>query len=223
MTDIHHPYYIAENGFGKNTMRTLKTIKMSSFQYYDELLMRNWFTSDGDITDLLMQADDATYEKIYNSRDKYSERVRFLIEPADSTRNVKTNFKMRDLTEKDMERLVEEQKQKNEKHFEAEWEKYKETLERPEDSVDHDADEAWRYLDILKNALETHLKTRGIKYVPPSMRSSGLVMDPKQKQLEEKIAEIENEFKKRMEAVEQEDKIWLEFKKNEFRKKMYQL
>jgi hypothetical protein len=196
---------------------------MSAFQYYDDLLMRNWFTSDGDIIDLLMQADDATYEKIYNSRDKYSERVQFLIEPADSTRNVKSNFKLRELTEKDMASLVEEQKLKNEKHFEAEWEKYKKTLERPDDSVDADADEAWRYLDIVKNALESHLKTKQIKYVPPSMRSKGTIVDPKQKQLEEKIEELENEFKKRMEAVEQEDRIWFEFKKNEFRQKMYQL
>lgn len=196
---------------------------MSAFQYYDDLLMRNWFTSDGDIIDLLMQADDATYEKIYNSRDKYPERVQFLIEPADSTRNVKSNFKLRELTEKDMATLVEEQKLKNEKHFEAEWQKYKQTLERPDDSVDADADEAWRYLDIVKNALESHLKTKQIKYVPPSMRSKGTIVDPKQKQLEEKIEELENEFKKRMEAVEQEDTIWFEFKKNEFRQKMYQL
>jgi hypothetical protein len=196
---------------------------MSAFQHYDELLTRNWFTSDEDIIDLLVQADDATYEKIYNSRDKYPERVQFQIEPAGYGRALKSTFKLRELTEKDMAGLVEEMNIKNEQHFEAEWNKYKKTLERPEDSVDHDADEAWRLLDILKQALESHLKTRGIKYVPPSMRGKGTVVDPKQKQLEEKIEELENEFKKRMVAVEQEDTIWFEFKKNEFRQKMYQL
>lgn len=196
---------------------------MSAFEHYDKLLMRNWFASDGDIIDLLMQADDDTYEEIYNSRHKYPDRVRYHIEPTDYSRSKKVNLKLNNLTDKDMERLVEEQKQKNEKHFEAEWEKHKATLERPEDSVDHDADEAWRLLDILKQALESHLKTRGIKYVPPSMRTKGSVVDPKQKQLEEKIEELENEFKKRMEAVEKEDTFWFELKKNEFRQKMCQL
>ena len=185
--------------------------------------MRNWFASDGDIIDLLMQADDDTYEEIYNSRHKYPDRVLYQIEPRDYTRSKKVSFKLNDLTDKDMDRIREELREKNEKHFEAEWEKHKKTLERPEDSVDHDADEVWRMLDILKHALDSHLKSRGIKYVPPSMRSKGTVVDFKQKQLEEKIAELENEFKKRMEAVEKEDTIWFEHKKNEFRQKMYQL
>lgn len=196
---------------------------MSSFKHYDELLMRNWFTDDDEILDVLDQVDNETYNEIYNSRHKYPDRVRYHIEPADYSKSKKVTFKLNDLSDKDLEKLVEEQKQKNEKHFEAEWEKYKATLERPEDSVDHDADEAWRLLDIMKQALESHLKTRGIKYIPPSMRSKGLSVDPKQKQLEEKIEELENEFKKRMEAVEKEDSFWFELKKNEFRKEMYQL
>ena len=196
---------------------------MSAFEYYDKLLMRDWFTDDRELEDLLDDLTEEVYQQIYNCRDKYPDRVRYYINPTEYARNEKVTFKLDELTEKDMARIVEEQKLNNEKHFEAEWEKHKATLERPEDSVDHDADEAWRMLDILKQALESHLKTRGIKYVPPSMRGKGTVVDPKQKQLEEKIAELENEFKKRMEAVEQEDTLWFEIKKNEFRQKMYQL
>lgn len=196
---------------------------MSSFKYYDEILSRDWFTSDDDIVELLEQIDDLTFREIYSSRDKYSDRVRYHIDPSEYCRNEKTTFKVIDLTDKDLEGIREDLREKNEKHFEAEWAKHKETLERPEDSVDHDADEVWRLMDAIKNALESHLKSRGIKYVPPSMRATGTVLDPKQKQLEEKIAELENEFKKRMEDVDREDTIWFEVKKNEFRQKMYQL
>ena len=157
------------------------------------------------------------------SRHKYSERVRYYIDPTDYYRTDKVTVKLSDFTDNDMARVREEIREKNEKHFEAEWERYKKTLVRPEDSVDHDADEVWQHLDILKHALDSHLKSKQIKYVPPSMRGKDAVVDAKQKQLEEKIAELENEFKKRMAAVEREDTIWLEYKKDEFRQKMYQL
>lgn len=196
---------------------------MSAFKYYDDILKRDWFTEDNEIVDLLDQADNETYDAIYNSRHTYPDRVRYHIEPADYSRADKVAVKVVELTDKDMDRIREELREKNEKHFEAEWEKYKATLERPEDSVDHDADEVWRLLDIMKHALESHLKTKQIKYVPPSMRGKDTVVDIKQKLMEQKIAELENEFKKRMAAVEQEDTIWFEHKKNEFRQKMYQL
>lgn len=196
---------------------------MSAFQHYDTILSRDWFANEDDIVELLEQMDYLTFQEVYLSRHKYSDRVRYHIDPSDYCRSEKAALKVVDLTDKDMERIREELREKNEKHFEAEWERYKKTLERPEDSVDHDADEVWQSLDILKHALESHLKSKQIKYVPPSMRGKNTVVDNKQKQLEEKIAELENEFKKRMEAVEREDTVWFEFKKNEFRQKMYQL
>ena len=196
---------------------------MSNFPYYDKLLMRDWFTDDTEILELLNLADNDTYDEIYNSRHKYSDRVRFQIEPADFSRTKKVTFKLNDLTDKELDNIQEEARKNSEKEFEAEWEKYKETLERPEDEVDQEADEAWRLLESLKYSLESHLKTKQIKYVPPSMRGKDTVVDFKQQQLEEKIGELENEFKKRMEAVDREDTIWFEFKKNEFRQAMRKL
>jgi hypothetical protein len=197
---------------------------MASNMNTHNLLLRDWFANEQEVIDLLDETPDDEMDIIYENRNLYSDRIRYIIEPNDFTKQPTKKMKIGYLSDSDM-KIVHLQRLQNAKdEFERMWNLHNENIgERPYGTVDEEFDDAWDSLEFAKTKLTNYLSKNKTGYVPPSMRGAKKV-DPVMKKLEDDIQTAENEFNARKARVEFEDKVWLESKKNEFRnKQMYQL
>ena len=114
--------------------------------------MRNWFTTDDDILDVLDCAE--SWGHVYDNRFKYPLNVRELIEPYDYKNSLKTiNLKVKELTNKEWDAIDRAIQLKNEKEFEDDWAQYSETIsDRTMGSVDTLLDDAWDNFCAAKDA-----------------------------------------------------------------------
>lgn len=186
----------------------------------DSLLTRDWFIDEEGIQEVLECADQDAWDWVYANRNKYSTRIRMLIEPDDYRFPVdKLKIRVVELTDSMMEKIESERKKKVEEIFEKDWVEHSKSIrDRGFEDVDSDLDDAWdnfcRAKDLLTKYLE---KPTSKKYVAPSSRGKETV-DPKQAALEDDIRKMENEYDLAQKAVDEADSSYWEIKKNEYRK-----
>jgi hypothetical protein len=185
-------------------------------QTMDNLLIRNWFTTDDDILDVLDCAE--SWGHVYDNRFKYPLNVREIIEPYDYKNSLKTiNLKVKELTNKEWDAIDRAIQLKNENEFEDDWAQYSETIsDRTMGSVDTLLDDAWDNFCAAKDKLTKYLESKNKKYVAPSARTTKV--DPKQQEIEDHIRAMENEYDEAQKAVESVESIYWENKKNDYRK-----
>jgi len=185
-------------------------------QTMDNLLMRNWFTTDDDILDVLDCAE--SWSHVYDNRFNYPLNVRELIEPYDYKNSLKTiNLKVKELTNKEWDAIDRAIQMKTEKEFEDAWNQYSETIsDRTMGSVDTLLGDAWDSFCAAKDNLTKYLESKNKKYVAPSARTTKV--DPKQQEIEDHIRAMENEYDEAQKAVETVESIYWENKKNDYRK-----
>ena len=178
--------------------------------------MRNWFTTDDDILDVLDCAE--SWSHVYDNRFKYPMNVRELIEPYDYKNSLKMiNLNVKDLTNKEWDAIDRAIQLKTEKEFEDAWNQYSETIsDRTMSSVDTLLDDAWDNFCAAKDKLTKYLESKNRKYVAPSARTTKV--DPKQQEIEDHIRAMENEYDAAQKAVESVESIYWENKKNDYRK-----
>jgi hypothetical protein len=185
-------------------------------QMMDNLLMRNWFTNDNDILDVLDCAESWDY--VYANRFKYPMNIRELIEPCEYKNSIKNiNLTVKELTDKEWDAIDRKIRARNEKEFEDDWNQYSETIsDRTLDSVDTMLDDAWDSFCAAKDKLTKYLESKNKKYIPPTSRTGKV--DPKQQEIEDYIRLMENGYDEAQKAVETVESIYWENKKNAYRK-----
>lgn len=185
----------------------------------DELLTRDWFIDDHHIYNILDCADEEAWDFIYTNRNKYSKRIREIIEPNDYRIPIeKLRIKIRDLSDKDWEAVIRERKRQLDSQFENHWLEYSECLsERPLGEADSLLDDAWERVSKAKDKLTKYNASHPNTYMAPSMRGKQTV-NSKQKLIEDEIRCMENEYEKAQKAVDASNSEYWETKKNEYRK-----
>lgn len=179
----------------------------------NSLLLADRFLHDEDIQHLLDYADQEAWDYVYANRNKYSHRIRRLIEPRDF---YPSNFKMklRDMTDKDMEDIKNQRDAQKIAEMEKRWESIKDNIsERPVDELDDELDDAWEALSAAKDRMTEYLARKKKTYVPPSARR---VVDEEQQEIEEEIAECQKEFNAIEKRIEKADSEYLSKKKDEY-------
>ena len=184
----------------------------------DDLLTRDWFIEDEDIEYVLDSASPEAWTWVYNNRAKYSTRIRLQIEPNDyRVPPEKLRVKVVDLTDKMWDKLKSDRYKKLDAEVEKDWVKHSGSLpDRPYKSLDTDLDDAWAKFSMAKENLTRYLE-KPTKYVSPSSRGSNLVSF-KQKELEDKIRESENEYLATQKLVDTEDELYWSKQKDEYLK-----
>lgn len=184
----------------------------------DALLTRNWFMDDQHLYDVIDYADEDAWDFIYKNRNKYATKIREYIEPNDYRIPVeKLRIKIRDLTDKEWDKINREKETKLETQFEKDWITYSENIsDRPMGYLDQDLDDAWERFGHAKEKLTKYLASRTKTYLAPSLRGKEIV-DPKQKEIEDHIREMENEYDALQKEIEEADSAYWEAKKNEYR------
>ena len=196
----------------------------TGYDWYDRktmdiLLTRDWFVDEEGIQEVLECADQDAWDWVYANRNKYSTRIRMMIEPDDYRFPVdKLKIRVVELTDSMMEKIESERKKKVDQAFEKDWIEHSKSLQdRGFGDVDSDLDDAWdnfcRAKDLLTKYLE---KPNAKKYVAPSSRGKDSV-DAKQAALEDDIRKMENEYDLAQKAVDDKDSSYWEIKKNEYR------
>jgi hypothetical protein len=183
------------------------------WQYFDikttdSLLSRNWFYHTQDIVDVLNSADEDAWAYIYKHRSKYSPNIRQLIEPNDY--RIHSNLRVVELTDIMMFRMEKERKDQ----CMADWiQEIKNISPRPHDETDRQLRQAHRACEDAKKSLSDYLEKQTKKYKSPMAK---LLVDPKQKALEESIVTLKNEFEKANDIVISENMKYLEEKRRDF-------
>lgn len=174
----------------------------------DFLLHRNWFYHNQDIVDVLNSADEDAWAYIYKNRSKYSLRIRQIIEPNDY--KIHSTKPVVELTDRMIFMMEKERKDK----CMDDWiQELKNVPPRPHDDIDtqlEQADHAFEHAnDLLANYLEKQTK----KYKSPLGR---LLVDPKQKALEDTLAKVKNERDNVKDRVVNATISYLETKRRDF-------
>ena len=183
----------------------------------DALLSRDWFDETSDILEVLDSTDKDAFEYVYCNRDKYSTRIRKLIEPKDFRVPLsKFNIGVVDLSDSRFEQLRIEKSKKRELLFEEDWNEHSKSIQdRSFGDVDSVLDDAWDKFNRSKDMLTKYIEKPNVKkYVAPSSR---VTIDPKQKELEDNVRMLENEYDLAQKAVDETDTIYWNNKKNEYR------
>lgn len=215
MTYVHHPYIINENGFTQ--YNNVDVDKMANNRI-NSLLNRNWFVDENSIVDLLNQATIAEYDTIRSDALSFPDNVRYIIAPEEYNCFPSCKLKCSDMSDSEMNGLTRKQEIRTEAEFEADWKQYSKDIgERSFETIDGDMDDAWDRLQAQKNKLSDHLKKHNLRYIPPSMRANNPV-DPIQAAIETAIRTHENEYNAIKLLVESADSIWIDNKKNDYRK-----
>ena len=183
------------------------------WQYFDtkttdSLLSRNWFYHTQDIIDVLNSADEDAWAYIYKNRSKYPPNIRQLIEPNDyKIHSIKPVVELTDIMIFRMEKERKDQCM-------ADWiQEIKNISPRPQDEIDRQLRQAHRACEDAKKNLSDYLEKQTKKYKSPMAK---LLVDPKQKLLEESIVTLKNEFEKANDIVVSENMKYLEEKRRDF-------
>jgi len=186
----------------------------------DILLSRDWFDEPSDIIEVLDATDNNAFEYVYCNRDKYSTRIRKLIEPKDYKVPLnKLKIHVVELTDFMIEKLESDRKKKTDAAFEKDWIEHSKSIQdRSFDDVDADLDTVWdkfcRANDILTKYIE---KPNVKKYISPTSRGT-IIIDAKKTELEDAVRKMENEYDLAQKNVDEVDTFYWEIKKNDYRK-----
>lgn len=184
----------------------------------NSLLNRNWFIDENSIVDLLNQATISEYDAIRADVLSFPDNVRYIIAPEEYNCFPSCKLKCSDMSDSEMTGLTRKQEIRTEAEFEADWKQYSKDIgERSFEAIDGDMDDAWDRLQAQKNKLSDHLKKHNLRYIPPSMRANNPV-DPIQAAIETAIRTHENEYNAIKLLVDSADSIWIDNKKNDYRK-----
>lgn len=197
--------------------RTESLYNVYNIKVADTLLSRDWFDEPSDIIEVLDATDNNAFEYVYCNRHKYSTRIRKLIEPKDYKVPLnKLNIRVVDLTDSRFEQIKIEKNKKREALFENDWNEYSKTIqERCFGDVDSVLDDIWDKFNLSKNILTKYIEKPIVKkYTSPSSR---VTIDPKQKELENNVRMLENEYDLAQKAVDDTDTIYWNNKKDEYR------
>jgi hypothetical protein len=180
------------------------------------LLERDWFIDNEGIVELLELADQDAWEYVCENRMKYSKRIRDMIDsyfkPA-----YKTKVTVSDLTDEELELIERIRSKKYDDAFRKDWEEELKTLPpRSPTDIDTLSDNTWEILMNAKKDLLDYFKVSQKKYVAPKSRTT-VSMDPKQKKLEDRVRDLENEYNLLKKAIETLDSIYLSNKEDEYR------
>ena len=184
----------------------------------NSLLNRNWFVDEDSIVELLNQATISEYDTIRSNALSFPDNVRYIIAPEEYNCFPKCKLKCSEMSDSDMQQFTHKQEIQAQAEFEADWKQYSKDIgERSFDTIDSEMDDAWDRLQAEKAKLTAHLKKNNLRYIPPSMRLKNNV-DPIQSAIETAIRSHENEFNALKILVEAADSIWIQDKKNDYRK-----
>jgi len=196
------------------------------FSEFDALLRRNWFEDDDDIVELVWDATEEAFEMIMDHVDTYPERVQRVLTCRFRPRVIKVwkkpkLLKMKELTDKDMDKIEDTNQNEFENKFEAEWQTYRKEngLSRPESATDERYTELYTRLQKAKKDLEDEArKPTSKRYVPPSMRNSTPAeKTPEVEKLQKVIQTLENEIVQVKKEIVNEEYIWENDKRTQYK------
>lgn len=197
-------------------MADIYNTMLKSFKNHntDAILMANEFLDDEGIYELLQNADDDTWNYIYENREKYDHTIRVMIEPYDYLPMPdKVKMRLLEMTDEDMDRLERERLVEKKKEFDSYWETIKHTIpERPCDQLDDELDDAWDKLSKAKLRMTVYLDKKKTKYVPPSARK---MVDPEQQEIEDDIDAYKKLFDDIEKRISEADDKYVADRKNE--------
>jgi hypothetical protein len=179
----------------------------------DSVLIPDEFLDEERIQEVLNACTAEAWAHVYANRDKYSPRIRDMIEP----KNVwsgKRKMVVREMTDDDMVRLEREARSAKKAVFDTEaWPSIKADIpERPQEEVDDDADYAWEALTKAKQRMTDFIAKKKNRYVPPSVRKT---VDPEQQEIEDDIEQCEKEFEEAEKRILEADELYWSQKQNE--------
>ena len=180
------------------------------------LLERDWFIDNEGIIELLELADQDAWEYVCKNRMMYSQRVRDMIDSYFKP-SYKTKVNVTNLTDEELELIENIRSKKYEVAFRKDWEEKLKTIPpRSPTDIDTLADNTWEILVKAKEELSNYLKTMQKKYVAPKARTA-VTLDPKQKKLEDRVRDLENEYNLLKKSIGTLDTIYLSKKEDEYR------
>ena len=182
----------------------------------DYLLKRNWFTENEGIVELLELANQQAWEYVCKNRMIYSQRVRDMIDSYFKP-VYKSKVTVSDLTDQELEIIEQIRSKKYEEAFRKDWEKQLKTIPpRSPTDIDTLSDSTWELLVKSKEELSNYVKVNQKKYVSPKARTM-VTVDPKQKKLEDRLRDLENEYNLLKKSIGTLDTIYLSKKEDEYR------
>ena len=183
----------------------------------DYLLKRNWFVDNEGIIELLELANQQAWEYVCKNRMFYSQRVRDVIDSYFKPLYKNLKVTVSDLTDQELEIIEQIRSKKYDEAFRNDWEEQLKTVvPRSPTDIDTLADNTWEMLVKAKEELSNYLKTIQKKYVAPKSRTA-VTVDPKQKKLEDRIRDLENEYNLLKKSIGTLDTIYLSKKEDEYR------
>ena len=205
------------------TVKKIKRDLALTSQWHDRntmdiLLKRDLFVEESDIDELLDSADPDAWEWVYVNRERYSTRIRMLIEPDNYRAPLeKLKFRLVDLTDSTMEKIELERKMKADEEFDKDWIEHSKTIQdRALSDIDSDLDDAWEKFCKAKEVYIRHLeRPTSKKYIAPSSRGN---TDSRADELKEDIVVAENEYDLAQKIVEEADEFYWTIKRSEYRK-----
>lgn len=181
----------------------------------DEILIPDDFPNEESIQYVLDRCTHEAWDHVYANRKKYSNRIRYMIEPRDFwAASGLMKMKVRELTETEIERRDAEERALKIKEFEEKvWNTMKSHIpDRPVDDLDDEIDEAWEKLSAAKDRMTKFLsKKKTGSYVPPSART----IDPERKKIEDAIADCQSTFNDITKRIAEADARYMEQQKTE--------
>lgn len=196
------------------------------FSVFDALLRRNWFDDDDDIVQLVWDATEEAFEMIMENVDTYPERVERVLRHRFRPRVLKVwkqinRFKVKEVTDAEMENIENNKQTEFENSFEAEWQAYRKQngLSRPESDADERYTELYTRLQKAKRDLEVEAtKPTSKAYIPPSMRNkTPATTSPEVEKLQKAIRNLENEIDQVKKEIVNEEYIWENDKRTQYK------